>query len=195
VEIRRQLDWLDRAILSLTAILIVAVVWLNDSDASSPVVEDVSRVRLPPSVAAGWMPWKRAENDFEAFLAVATLGLGFTVLSHPGRLRTKDWPPPGHTAMAVGVLAELFMIAWHISLNVQGQYWLDRRFAHLIVLSAVSRIRFRIAGAIVGAWVVLAFSRRFRPRPELLDRLGCIVAASWIGVIVIRLTWPRFWFP
>jgi hypothetical protein len=47
----------------------------------------------------------------KALIAVGTLGVGVAVLSHPHRLRTKIWPGPGVSAMAVGALAEILMIA------------------------------------------------------------------------------------
>ena len=45
--------------------------------------------------------------------------------------------------MAVGAIAEIFMIAWHAHLISQGHYWLNRNLSYLIVFGTVARVQFR----------------------------------------------------
>jgi hypothetical protein len=195
VELARPISRLDVAILAITAMAIAVAVAINDSEAARYLQERPARVTLPPWAQTVWAPLRRAESDFKAFLAVATLGVGVAVLSHPGRLRTKRWPGPGLSAMAVGALAEIFMVVWHAHLTSQGHYFLDRRLAYLLVFGTVARVQFRTTGAILGTWVVLAISQRWRPRPDLLDRLGCLLGWSWIGLEALESLAPSFWMP
>lgn len=195
MELRRPIDRLDVAILTITAMLVAVTVALNDREAARFLRDRPTRAPLPPWARAVRVPLRRVEGDFKALLAVATLGVGLAVLSHPGRLRTKSWPAPGYSAMAVGALAEIFMIAWHVRLTSQGHYWLDRRLTYLVVFGTVARIQHRTTGAILGAWVVLALSRRWRPGRDLLDRLGCLLAWGWISLTVLEHLAPRFWKP
>jgi hypothetical protein len=194
VELRRTIDRLDVAILTITALVVAIAVAVND--------REVARYFQERSTAATLSPWaqtvrvtSRVESDFKAFVAVATLGVGLTVLSHPGRLRTRRWPGPGLSAMAVGALAEIFMIAWHVQLIWQGHYWIDPSLSYMVVCGTVGRVQFRTTGAILGTWVVLALSRHWRPQRELLDCLGCLLSLSWIGLMFVEILAPRFWMP
>jgi hypothetical protein len=194
VELRRTIDRLDVAILTITAMVVAVAVAFNDREGA--------RFFYGRPAAATPSPWartvrviSRVESDFKAFLAVATLGVGLTVLSHPGRLRTRRWPGPGLSAMAVGALAETFMIVWHVQLVSQGHYWLDPTLSDLVVCGTVARVQFRTTGAILGTWLVLALSRHWRPQRDLLDSLGCLLSWSWIGLMVLEILAPRFWMP
>jgi hypothetical protein len=44
----------------------------------------------------------------------------------------------------------------------------------------------RNAYAIAGAWTLLALSRRWKPDPGWIDRLGRLLGSCWIG-------WMLFW--
>jgi hypothetical protein len=194
VELRRTIDRLDVAILTITEMVLAVAVAFND--------REVARYFQERSAAAMLSPWaqtlrviSRVGSDFKAFLAVATLGVGLAVLSHPGRLRTRRWPGPGLSAMAVGAIAEIFMIAWHVQLISQGHYWIDPSLSYMVVLGTVGRVQFRTTGAILGTWVVLALSRHWRPQRDLLDSLGCLLSLSWVGLMVLEILAPRFWMP
>jgi hypothetical protein len=186
---------LDIVILMITIAAIAAAVVYNDREAARFL-----RERRAPAKLHAWMrairaPVRRTESDFKASLAVATLGVGLAVLSRPGRLRTKIWPGPGVSAMAVGAVVEILMIAWHVHLISEGHYWLNPKLTYLVVFGTVARLQYRTTGAILGTWVVLALSTRWRRRPDPLDRLGCFLGYCWIGVMVLEHIVPEFWMP
>jgi hypothetical protein len=191
----RPIDRLDVAILTITVIAGAVAVAFNDREAVRFFHERPSGTGLTPWAQTVMVSFRRAESDFKALLAVATLGVGIAVLSHPHRLRTRSWPGPGVSAMAVGTLAEIFMIAWHAHMISQGRYWLDRNLSYLIVFGTVARVQFRTTGAILGTWVVLTLSRRWRPRSDLLDNLGGFLGCCWIALMVLEHLAPRFWMP
>ena len=186
VERARPIDRFDVAILTITAMAGAVAVAFNDREAVRFLQERPAVTSLSPWPQTVRVSCRRVESDFKALLAVATLGVGVAVLSHPHRLRTKIWPGPGVSAMAVGALAEIFMIAWHAHMISQGHYWLDRSLSYLIVFGTVARVQFRTTGAILGTWVVLALSGRWRPRSDLLDNLGCLLSFCWIGLQVLE---------
>jgi hypothetical protein len=195
VELARPIGRLDVAILTITAIAGAVAVAFNDRETVRFLQERPVGTSLPPWAQTVTVSFRRAEGDFKALLAVATLGVGVTVLSHPHRLRTRIWPGPGVSAMAVGALAEIFMILWHAHLISQGHYWLDRNLSYLVVFGTVARVQFRTTGAILGTWVVLTISGRWHPRSDLLDKLGCLLSCCWIGLLVFEDLAPRFWMP
>ena len=133
VERARPIDRLDVAILTITAMAGAVAVAFNDREAVRFLQERPAVTSLTPWAQTVRVSCRRVESDFKALLAVATLGVGVAVLSHPHRLRTKSWPGPGVSAMAVAALAEIFMIAWHAHMISQGHYWLDRNLSYLIV--------------------------------------------------------------
>jgi hypothetical protein len=195
MELARPIDRLDVVILTITAMVSAGAVAFNDREAVRFLQERGAVTSLMPRPQTIRVPCRRVESDFKAMIAVAALGVGIAVLSHPHRLRTKTWPGPGVSAMAVGALAEIFMIAWHAHLISEGHYWLDRNLSYLIVFGTVARLQFRTTGAILGTWVVLTLSRRWRRRSDLLDNLGCLLSYCWIGLLVLEHLAPRFWMP
>jgi hypothetical protein len=195
VEVLRPQDSIDTTIVVVTAMLIVIAVALSDGEAARFVRESPVAASLPAWARTVGDLLRRAEIDLKVFLAVATLAAGLVVLSRPTLLRTRAWPGPGHSALAVGALAEIFMIVWHFHLISQGRYWLSRNYAYLLVTGTVARVSFRTTGAILGTWMVLALSGRWRRRPDFLDRLGCLLGYGWIGIMVVEHLAPRFWLP
>jgi hypothetical protein len=95
--------------------------------------------------------------------------------------------------MAVGAIAAVLMILWHLYLVSKGIYWLRRDLSYLVVFGTVARIQYRTTGAIIGAWVVLALSGRMRVQPHWLDQIGSVVAVGWVGLAVLEQAWPTFW--
>lgn len=195
MEHRRRFDRLDVAVLTLSVMVAAIVVALNDREAARFYPWRPERSSYSPRMKAVRTSMQRVESDVKAFLAVSTLGIGLWVLSHPGRIRTRHWPGAGVSAMAVGAIAEILMILWHVQLTRQGHYWLDRRLAYLVVFGTVARVQHRTIGAIVGAWVVLAVSGRWSPKRDLLDRFGRLVSWAWISLVVMETLAPRFWHP
>ena len=52
--------------------------------------------------------------------------------------------------------------------------------------NAWSLCEMRICLAVLGAWVVMAIMRRFRPRGTWSDRIGLIVGGLWMVVMIYR---------
>jgi hypothetical protein len=188
------IDRLDVAILAISAILAAAAAAINDVEATVFFRQSLRFVHktLPPWAQAIWQPVRRGESDVWTILAIATLGVGIAVLIRPSRIRTRSWPGPGVSAMAVAAIAIIYMLVWDIYLRSQGHYWLG---SHPVVFGTVAGVRFRTTGAIIGTWVVLAVSRRWRPRPDLVDRIGLFLGWSWIGLMAMRILAPSFWWP
>jgi hypothetical protein len=188
------IDRLDVAILAITAFLALVATAVNHVEATVFFGETQRFVlkTLPPWAQTIRQPVRRVESDVATIIAIASLGVGIAVLIRPSRIRTRRWPGPGVSAMAVATIAIIYMIVWDIYLRSQGHYWMG---SHSVVYATVARVNFRTTGAIIGTWVVLAVSRRWRPRPDLLDRLGLFLGWSWIGLMAMRILAPSFWSP
>jgi hypothetical protein len=86
---------------------------------------------------------------------------------------------PGFMACIVAALAVLLGVAFMIPLVLARGVW----FAEAFALLSYTR---EGGSAVMGAWLVLAMGRRWRPQAHWVDRLGRLVGVDWIGANALR---------
>ena len=141
-------------------------------------------------------PARRAVDDLQAFLVVATVGLGTASIRRPGLFNGRRWPGPGIMAGAVGSLVVAYSLAIGLLYFVPGtpgtlfsRIWRTRFFTTFLVLAVQG-----VPSAILGAWTLSAISRRWRPRTDDWDdRLGRLLGWSWLGLYGYIILYPAIW--
>ena len=149
--------------------------------------------RRPPWLWSLDLPVRRVTNDLEAFLVVATVGLGTAALRRPSLLRGRDWPGPGIVVGVVGAIAVVYSLAHLLAMVNSGVAWAPqirrRFFENFNDVSAQA-----VEGMILGSWTLLAVARRWRPRPDDWDdRLGRVLGWSWLALYGYRILYPAIW--
>ncbi|MFO0950854.1 MAG: hypothetical protein U0835_06800 [Isosphaeraceae bacterium] len=99
---------------------------------------------------------------------------------------------PGFVATAVATLAGLLYFIFallQVALMPPGLY--GGRYLAVIVQGA----HVYTGAAVLGAWTSMLLRGSWRPEASALDRLGRVVGASWVALIVLNwtLTLLRFW--
>lgn len=159
------------------------------------------RSHLKPAAAARrpeWLwaldhPAQRARADLGVFLVVATIGVGVAALGRPGRLRGRGGTPPGLAAGAVGAIVAAICLLEVGTALVSTASWARlaqrRPFTTFFMMTEQA-----VQGAVLGAWIVLAVSRTWRPRPDDPgDRLGRLCGWGWVGMCAYRILYPMIW--
>ena len=192
----RPFGMVDLVILLLFAVgAISAAVWedhwfvRNQIDRRSQL-DQAAVARRPGWVWSMEYPLRRASGDLRVLLVVATVGSGTAALRRPGLLRGKSWPASGWVAGAVGAIAVAYcLVLVVVSLKSNAQWvplnvlWLPSTFFFIAGQAA--------QGSILGAWALLAVSRRWGTRPDDWDdRLGRLVGWCWLGLYGYAIVYP-----
>ncbi len=87
-------------------------------------------------------------------------------------------------ACTVASVAMAIEALWIGSLLALGSGFIH---ASTVVVGYAQEVSF----AVMGAWIALALSGRWRPEPSWVDRSGCLLGMLWLGVTV--LSWSRYY--
>ena len=158
-------------------------------DPGSP--ESASR---PDWVWALESPAARIQGDLTAFLLVATLGAGTAALRRRGMLRRPGWPGPGIAAGTVGAIAVLYAIARPIAALNSSSPWAMQAYRRRPSSWIFDLASIAVPGAILGAWILLAVARAWRPvAGDKDDRIGRILGWGWLGLLAFLILYPGIW--
>lgn len=122
-----------------------------------------------------------AGSAFNPYLAAVTVALLVIRLRrpHPGWRRVAR--QPGFIACAVATAAMAIEAAWIGALLAMGS-----GFIHVttIFVGYAQQVSF----AVVGGWIALAVSGRWRAEKGWIDRAGCAAGVMWIGVTGVHFS-------
>jgi hypothetical protein len=189
----RPFGMVDLVILLLFAVgAISAAVWWDHQVGRHQIdrrsqLDQAAVARRPGWVWSMEVPLRRASGDLSVFLVVATVGSGTAALRRPGLLRGKSWPASGWVAGAVGAIAVAYCLVLVVVLIKSNTPWVNVSTFFLIAGPAAQ-------GSILGAWALLAVSRRWGTRPDDWDdRLGRLVGWCWLGLYGYGIVYPAIW--
>jgi hypothetical protein len=183
------------------ASLVVAVVSWHDSWVKSYWSEQFKRKSLffgqpgsrkfgePSAVTEKWAPtWidvMRYESDLSVGLLAASVGL--LLVDGCRRLRCRRvWREPGSVACATAVVAMSLCVLEEASLAMQAHRGLWQSPTNPFP-NVWPHYELRIGLAVFGAWSVMAFIGRWRPRQALADRAGVVLGWLWLFVLLYRM--------
>jgi hypothetical protein len=189
----RPFGMVDLVILLLFAVgAISAAVWEDHQFVRHQIdrrsqLDQAAVARRPGWVWSMEYPLRRASGDLRVLLVVATVGSGTAALRRPGLLRGKSWPASGWVAGAVGAIAVAYCLVLVVVLLKSNAQWVNVSTFFLIAGPAAQ-------GSILGAWALLAVSRRWGTRPDDWDdRLGRLVGWCWLGLYGYGIVYPAIW--
>jgi hypothetical protein len=189
-------------ILLVTVITAVAATWRQDREVRRDLEHKAaSRVRFgspfefPGNVRPRWLtaleaPVERLDRIAPFFLLPATLGSAATVLRSPSKLTRRMLRSPGAVALVVGsftaglALVEL-LVDWPI---VPARPLGDR-----VILLLFFGVSIPIGASILGAWIIMAVSGRWRCRRDWRDRLGRALGFGWLGYLSLPTLQSALW--
>jgi len=128
---------------------------------------------------------ERLRADLAATLTVSGIGLAALALRIRPRPRRREWLRPGVGAIALSNLVAL-LYAPHAAV-VQASYGGRIAWPQTYTGPPIAHYQFfwfvdayRIAMAILGAWIVAALAGRWRRRAGLAERLGRCLGWGWL---------------
>jgi hypothetical protein len=136
--------------------------------------------------SAIWLAIMRYEADFSVGLLVASAGI--VLVSAARRLRARrTWSGPGAVACVVAVAAMGLCLLEEASEAAKEHRGLWGKTVSNPFPNAWPHCELRIGLAVLGAWVVMAGMRRWRPRRAWADRIGVAIGVLWLVVILYRI--------
>jgi hypothetical protein len=123
-------------------------------------------------------------SAFIPYLAALTPAMLILRLRQPRPTLRHVGRQPGMVACTVATIAMAIETLWIGSL-----LWIGSGFIHAetIFVGYAQQVSF----AVVGAWLALALSGRWRTENSWIDRLGCLFGWLWVGVTV--LNWSGYY--
>jgi hypothetical protein len=118
------------------------------------------------------------------YLASLTPALLIVRLRQPRPSLRRVGRQPSFIACAVATVAMGIEALWIGSLWAQGSGFIQ---ASTVFVGYAQQVSF----AVIGGWVALALSCRWRPEPNWIDRVGRLFGLAWIGVTA--LSWSRYY--
>jgi hypothetical protein len=184
---RRRLTLKDTML--LVAATAVGVAWARAGWDWMYVSRTEKNLAIPPR----WEPYDRAVRTVPALIpcvATCTVALLALRLSRPRQRMHRVVLQPGTAAC---IVAALGLIVGAVDFGSSTFWWWALKAERM----PISRVAFhsmeylfqatsRIAVALAAVWLILAASRRFRPEPSWIDRLGRVLGALWIAVAICR---------
>jgi hypothetical protein len=141
-----------------------------------------------------WIMIMRSEANISIALVAASLvGVGRPLASSAARGHA--WREPGTIACLVAVAAMCFCVLEKNSGDLKALAWVWRWGGHPYIdpfPNVWPLCEIRIGVTVLGAWVVMAATGRWKPRRTWADRLGRIVGGLWLAVIVYRVVASLF---
>jgi hypothetical protein len=124
----------------------------------------------------GWI--RILHNQIALLFMILSLTLIAFRIRPPRPSRRRLWSQPGFVACVAAVLGVLlFALEIEVGRHAQLGNWPGWDRFGMRVLWA----QWPYAGpAVAGAWLALAWSRRWRPEPSMVDRLGRLVGVCWL---------------
>jgi hypothetical protein len=153
----------------------------------------LSRTEKNLAVPSRWEPYDRivrAVPELTPCLATCTLALLALRLGRPRARLHRVALQPGTAAciaaslgLAVGAIDFGLSTFWWWALK--GERMPSSRVAYHS-MEYLFQATARIAVAVAAVWLILAVSRRFRPEPSWIDRLGRAMGVLWIAAAMCR---------
>lgn len=144
------------------------------------------RNRVPPDEPyAVWLSIMRFEADLSVGLLAASAGMVLVNATRRIRVR-RAWRGAGVVACVAAVAGMGLCVLEEASLALQERRGLWGRSSNPFP-NAWPNLELRIGLAVLGAWVVLVGSRRWRRSRSWADRIGIAIGSSWLMVVLYRL--------
>jgi hypothetical protein len=123
-------------------------------------------------------------SAFIPYLSVLTPALLILRLRQPRPTLRHVGRQPGMVACTAATIAMAIETRWIGSL-----IWVGSGFIHAetVFVGYAQQVSF----AVVGAWIALALSGRWRPEKSWIDRSGRLI--GWVWVVVTILSWSRYY--
>jgi hypothetical protein len=118
------------------------------------------------------------------YLATLTPAVVIMRLRQPRPSLRRVGRQPGSIACTVATVAMAIEALWIASLLARGSGCIN---ASTVFVGYAQQVSF----AVVGGWVTLALSGRWRSEPGWIDRIGRILGVIWIGITA--LSWSRYY--
>jgi hypothetical protein len=131
------------------------------------------------------------------FLITVSLAVLVLRLRKPSPVRRWLFWQPGSSSCAVASVAlvaagSLYLISYLVSYLSGGvpSAFLARRIHEDLMPENLTAAATAIGYGVAGTWIALAAKRRWRPEPGLIDRLGRLVGAGWIAMVIGGMILP-----
>jgi hypothetical protein len=141
--------------------------------------------REPAGSHPTWIAIMRYEADLSFGLIAASAAM-LPVFSAIRRIDRRAWKGPGAAACVAAVAAMALCLLEEASLAAHGRRGLWRSGTNPFP-NAWPLFEVWIALAVLGAWVALAASRRWRIRRSRADRVGVALGSAWLAVLAYRI--------
>jgi hypothetical protein len=144
-------------------------------------------IRSTPNAPPGMRSFLAIQLGISAltpYLAALTAAVLVVRLRQPRPSLRRIGRQPGMVASTTATAAMAIGGVWIGSLLAAGSRFIR---VETIFVGYAQEVSF----AVLGAWVALAISGRWRAEARWIDRLGRLVGLTWIGVTVV--SWARYY--
>jgi hypothetical protein len=134
----------------------------------------------------GWL--RVLQRQTGLLLFILSIAMVLIRLRSPRPKRLRLWRQPGMTGCAAAIMGVLVYAISEALSQLGGRQEWDR------FLTGAFWYQWPYAGpAVIGAWLALIFTRRWRAEPGSIDRLGRLIAMCWLIEFLLAEMPGRRW--